>query len=69
MARKALVKNLGDIDIRLLRIFKIVAECGGLAASEFELNIGRSTISKHISDLETRLGMKLCNRGPVNKFR
>lgn len=65
MARKALIKNLGDIDIRLLRIFKIVTECGGLAASEFELNIGRSTISKHISDLETRLGMKLCSRGPA----
>lgn len=65
MARKALIKNLGNIDIRLLRIFMVVTECGGFAASEFELNIGRSTISKHISDLETRLGMKLCNRGPA----
>ena len=64
MARRALLKSLGDVDIRLLRIFIVVTECGGFAASELELNIGRSTISKHISDLETRLGLKLCNRGP-----
>ncbi|SLN64262.1 HTH-type transcriptional activator AmpR [Roseovarius albus] len=39
--------------------------CGGFTAAEFELNIGRSTISKHISDLETRLNLKLCHRGPA----
>ncbi len=64
MARKALLGQLGDIDIRLLRVFRAVVKSGGLAAAELELNIGRSTISKHISDLELRLGMKLCNRGP-----
>ncbi len=65
MARKALLGSIGDIDIRLLRIFRIVEKCGGLSAAELELNVGRSTISKHLSDLETRLGMKLCNRGPA----
>ena len=55
---------MGDIDNRLLRVFRPVVKSGGLAAAELELNIGRSTISKHISDLELRLGMKLCNRGP-----
>ena len=64
MARKALIGHLGDVDIRLLRIFRAVVKSGGLAAAELELNIGRSTISKHISDLELRLGMTLCNRGP-----
>ncbi len=64
MAKRALLGSLGDVDIRLVRIFVVVTECGGFAASELELNIGRSTISKHISDLETRLGLKLCNRGP-----
>ena len=64
MAKRALLKSLGDIDIRLIRIFVAVTECGGFAASELELNIGRSTISRHIADLELRLGLTLCNRGP-----
>ncbi|WP_339674087.1 LysR family transcriptional regulator [Dasania marina] len=54
---------LSDIDFRLLRVFKAVAECGGYGGAELELNINRSTISTHMSDLETRLGMKLCHRG------
>lgn len=65
MAKRALLRSLGDVDIRLLRIFVAVTECGGFAASELELNIGRSTISKHIADLELRIGLKLCNRGPA----
>lgn len=64
MAKRALIQNLSDVDIRLIKIFLTVTECGGFAASELELNIGRSTISKHISDLEMRVGIKLCNRGP-----
>lgn len=64
MARRAFLRSLGDVDIRLIRIFIAVTECGGFAASEAELNIGRSTISKHIADLELRIGLKLCNRGP-----
>ena len=65
MVKRALLSSLSDIDIRLLRIFVTVTECGGFAASELELNIGRSTISKHIADLETRIGLILCNRGPA----
>ncbi|MCG7522668.1 LysR family transcriptional regulator [Ruegeria sp. Ofav3-42] len=57
--------RIGDSDIRLLRVFKTVVESGGLSAAEVELNIGKSTISKHITDLELRLGLKLCNRGPA----
>jgi len=51
------------MDIRLLRVFKSVVECGGMAAAELELNIGTSTVSRHIKDLETRLGLTLCRRG------
>jgi DNA-binding transcriptional LysR family regulator len=65
MARKTSSMKVTDVDIRLLDIFKTVAACGGFTAAEFELNVGRSTISKHISDLETRLGFKLCHRGPA----
>ncbi len=63
MARKALLGNLSDTDLRLLRVFQTVAACGGFAAAELELNINRSTISRHIKDLETRLGVTLCRRG------
>ena len=63
MPRKALLGQLADVDIRLLRIFRAVADAGGMSAAELELNIARSTISRHIKDLETRLGVTLCRRG------
>ena len=63
MAKKALLGQLSDLDIRLLRVFRAVVECGGMSAAELELNIGRSTISRHIKDLEMRLGLTLCHRG------
>ncbi|MCV6623839.1 MAG: LysR family transcriptional regulator [Cellvibrionaceae bacterium] len=55
--------QLSDVDLRLLRVFKSVVEAGGLSAAELELNIGRSTISRHLKDLEIRLGMNLAKRG------
>ncbi|MDP2561516.1 LysR family transcriptional regulator [Psychrobium sp. 1_MG-2023] len=55
--------QIHDVDLRLLRIFVAIVECGGLSAAESRLNIGRSTISSHLSDLEVRLGIKLCKRG------
>lgn len=58
------IPPLDKVDIRLLRVFKAVTECNGFAAAEETLNLGRSTISIHISDLETRFGIKLCTRGP-----
>jgi DNA-binding transcriptional LysR family regulator len=60
---RAVLGQLADVDIRLLRIFRVVAEAGGISAAELELNIGRSTISRHLKDLETRLGVILCRRG------
>src|ERR1035437_5876295 len=60
---KAVLGQLSDMDIRLLRVFKSVVDCGGMAAAELELNIGTSTISRHVKDLETRLGLTLCRRG------
>ena len=55
--------QLSDTDLRLLRLFQTVARCGGLTAAESELNIGRSTISRHLKALELRLGATLCHRG------
>ena len=40
-----------------------VAQCGGFAAAQVALNVGQSTISRQIGDLEKRLGMRLCQRG------
>ena len=60
---RAALGHLSDMDLRLLRVFRTVADCGGMAAAELELNIGTSTVSRHIKDLETRLGLTLCRRG------
>ena len=61
--QRAVLCQLADMDLRLLQVFKAVAECGGMAAAELELNIGTSTVSRHVKDLETRLGLTLCRRG------
>jgi len=63
MKNKALLGQISDLDIRLLRVFKAVADCASMSAAELELNVAVSTISRHIKDLETRLGMVLCRRG------
>jgi len=60
---KAPLGQLSDMDLRLLRVFRTVVDCGGMAAAELELNIGTSTVSRHVKDLETRLGLTLCRRG------
>ncbi len=62
-SRTRMLNQLSDIDIRLLRVFKAVVEQGGYSKAEIILNINRSTISIHMSDLEARLGIILCNRG------
>ncbi len=55
--------QVSDLDLRLIRVFKTVVECGGLSAAQTVLNVSCSTISKQLTDLETRLGMRLCHRG------
>ena len=60
---RAVLGQLSDMDLRLLQVFKAVVECGGLSAAELELNIGTSTVSRHVKDLEMRLGLTLCRRG------
>lgn len=57
--------RISDGDVRLLRVFCTVAERGGFAAAESELQIGLPSISRYIKDLETRLGVRLCQRGRV----
>ena len=56
-------RPITEYDLRLLRIFISVVEHGGFAAAENALGITRSTISVHMSNLETRMKLKLCLRG------
>lgn len=51
------------VDMRLLAIFMTVAESGGFAPAQITLNLGASAISRSITDLESRLGIRLCQRG------
>ncbi|WP_419902567.1 LysR family transcriptional regulator [Kiloniella sp.] len=55
--------QLDTIDLRQLRVFLTVADCRGFSPAQAELNISVSTISTQMSDLETRLGLRLCQRG------
>ncbi|WP_225776103.1 LysR family transcriptional regulator [Pseudomonas sp. Marseille-Q5115] len=63
MSRREPLAQVSDFDIRLLRIFRSVVECGGFSAAENVLGIGRSAISQQMSDLEQRIGLRLCQRG------
>lgn len=62
-ARRGAVPHLGDVDLRHLQVFRVVADCGGLSAAQVELNLSLSTISLHLGQLEERLGVRLCRRG------
>jgi len=53
-----------EVHLRLLRVFRAVAEAGGLTAAEARLGMERSTISRHLQALEAKLGARLCYRGP-----
>lgn len=55
--------QLGDYEIKQLKVFKTVVDCGGFSAAETQLNISRPTISIHIANLESRLNLTLCKRG------
>ena len=55
--------RLDSVDLRLLRVFATVVEARGFSAAQTMLNVNTSTISNQITALETRLGVKLCQRG------
>jgi DNA-binding transcriptional LysR family regulator len=57
------MSRLDTVDLRLLRVFATVVETRGFTAAQTVLNVTASTISNQISALETRLGVKLCQRG------
>ncbi len=40
-----MLRNVTDLDLRLLRIFACVVKCGGFTAAQAELNMSQSNIS------------------------
>ena len=59
----AMLNSVSDMDLKLLRVFMSVVQCGGFAAAQSVLNVTQSNISMQMKQLEERLGMKLCHRG------
>jgi DNA-binding transcriptional LysR family regulator len=55
--------GLGNIDLKQIHAFLTVVESGGFGAAQGVLNVSPSRLSTMISDLERRLGMRLCQRG------
>jgi DNA-binding transcriptional LysR family regulator len=55
--------QIQDADLRALRIFTTVVRSGGFTAAQPILGIGAPAISEYMSRLETRLGVRLCERG------
>ncbi|WP_299951578.1 LysR family transcriptional regulator [uncultured Ruegeria sp.] len=52
-----------DVDLKLFHVFAKVVEAGGLSSAQYDLNMSLSAISTAISNLETRLGFRVCERG------
>lgn len=57
------IPPISTVDLKLLHVFMTVARSGGFALAQTELNVSQATISIHIKNLETRLGVSLCQRG------
>ncbi len=57
------MRQLLHVDLRLLMILRTIVEHKGLVGAQAALNMSQSTISASLSELEARLGLRLCNRG------
>jgi DNA-binding transcriptional LysR family regulator len=56
--------NFDERDLRSLRVFCNAAQAGGFAAAEKRLLMSKASISRHVRQVEVRLGVRLCERGP-----
>lgn len=57
------IMQISGSDIHLLTVFECVVRNSGFTAAQAELGLSQPTISNHITALEERLGVKLCQRG------
>ncbi len=62
-SQRVLALSLSDVDLRLLRVFAAIVHHGGFSAAMISVGMTQGTISTHMRDLETRLGLRLCERG------
>lgn len=58
------LRQVSDLDLKLLRTFAEIVDRGGFAAAQSTLNISQSVLSENLKTLEIRLGFTLCKRGP-----
>ena len=77
----AMIGNLREIDIKRLRIFMTIVECGGFIQAQNELNLSASTISgatgrlptiptiPHIGIHPVRLASHDCTTTPASATR
>jgi DNA-binding transcriptional LysR family regulator len=56
--------DFDERDLRSLRVFCSAAQAGGFAAAEKQLHMSKASISRHVREVEERLGVRLCERGP-----
>jgi len=68
MSRTSRLPDLSSFELRLLKVFMTVVQANGFTAAEFTLNKSKSAISTDISALESRLGVRLCQRGRSGFF-
>lgn len=55
--------NLAISDIRLLKVFHCVAAEKGFSPAAVKLGLSEAAVSRAMSDLEARTGLRLCTRG------
>lgn len=55
---------LTEKDLKSLRVFCAVAQAGGFSAAEQKLNMSKASVSRHIREIEEKLDVQLCERGP-----
>jgi LysR family transcriptional regulator, transcriptional activator for bauABCD operon len=60
---EVIAMQIQDVDLKLLQVFNAIVHCGGFAAAQSTLNVSGSRISEYMSQLETRVGVRLCERG------
>jgi DNA-binding transcriptional LysR family regulator len=60
--------TLGDVEIRLLRVFVEIVRCNGFSSAQASLGISQASISTQMRHLEERLGVRLCERGRSGFF-